>query len=124
MGTTASTSNVESALAERPPLASPFVAVQLTAFAPVADVGMVQAVVPDPVATPELSVGVMAFPLSVQLSDASPDGPTVTSSVSEVWDVHPLGGLAHDTCGLVSSTFTPVAVATVGEPDALKLWLW
>ena len=81
----------------RPPLASPLVAVQLMASAPVAEVGIVQTVVPAPIVLPELRTGVMALPLSAQTSDESPDGPTVTSSVSEVCDVHPLEGLFHET---------------------------
>ena len=75
---------------------------------------------PEPVVLPEIRIGVIALPLSVHTRVDSPDGPTVTSSVSEVCDVHPLGGLFHAICGTVSSTFTLVAVATVGEPVDTK----
>src|SRR5579875_1055652 len=116
---TASTSNVAPAVALRAPLASPLLAVQLTALAPVTAVGIVHVVVPEPLVLPELSTGVIAPPLSVQLREASPDGPTDTSSVSAPCDVQPLGGLFQVICGAASSTLMVSAVATVGDPDAL-----
>jgi hypothetical protein len=104
-GTVASTSKTREAVPVSGPFASPLVAEHEMLLEPVAAVGMLHMDVPAPEDEPETSDAATLLPLSVQPTEAIPDGPATTSNCSVVLADHPAGAFGHDTLGVVSSTW-------------------